>query len=329
LIPALIIYTYLPRIFTPESETYGLLQKAVSLYFVLVGLAVFDALLSAVRDVYDMHNKSGKVSINGIIQALKVIGTFVAIIFAVSLLVGKSPLYFVSGLGAFTAILMLIFKDPLLGLVAGVQLSTMDLVRKGDWIEIHKHGADGEVIDISLTTIRIQNWDKTIVSIPAYEFVASSFKNWRGMSESGGRRIKRSIRFKINTIRILTDEEIERLRKIKLLAPYIEEKLAEMSKFNAERFSDCDMSVPANGRRLTNIGMFRAYCDAYLRKHPDINQNMKIMVRHLEPSETGLPLELYMFTSDTRWEGYENIQAEIFDHLLSLAPEFGLEIFQK
>jgi miniconductance mechanosensitive channel len=329
MIPALIIYSYLPRILAPETEVYTLFHKAVDLYFVLVSLAVFDALLSAVRDLYDMHNKTGKVSINGVIQALKIIGTFVAIIFAISLLAGKSPLYFVSGLGAFTAVLMLIFKDPLLGLVAGVQLSTMDLIRKGDWIEIPKHGADGEVLDISLTTIRVQNWDKTIVSIPAYEFVSSSFKNWRGMSESGGRRIKRSMRFKISTVHIITDEEIERLRKIKLLAPYVEEKLAEMGKFNAEEFSGCDTSILANGMRLTNIGTFRAYCNAYLRKHPGINQKMTIIVRHLEPTETGLPLELYMFTSDTRWEEYENVQADIFDHLLSLVPEFGLEIYQK
>jgi miniconductance mechanosensitive channel len=329
MIPALIIYSYLPRVLSPEMELFSLFHKAVDLYFVLVSLAVFDALLSSVRDVYDMHNKSGKVSINGVIQALKIIGTFIAIIFAISLLAGKSPLYFISGLGAFTAVLMLIFKDPLLGLVAGVQLSTMDLVRKGDWIEISKHGADGEIIDISLTTIRVQNWDKTIVSIPAYDFVASSFKNWRGMSESGGRRIKRSMRFKISTIHILTDEEIERLRKIKLLAPYMEKRQAEMNKFNAEEFSDSDMSILANGERLTNIGMFRAYCNMYLHKHPGINQNMTIIVRHLEPTETGLPLELYMFTSDTRWEEYENVQADIFDHLLSLVPVFGLEIYQR
>jgi len=329
MIPALIIYSYLPHILATETEEYALLRKVVDLYFVLVSLAVFDALLSAIRDFYDEHNKTGKVSINGVVQALKIIGTFVAIIFAVSLLAGKSPLYFVSGLGAFTAVLMLIFKDPLLGLVAGVQLSTMDLVRKSDWIEIPKHGADGEVVDISLTTIRVQNWDKTIVSIPAYEFVSSSFKNWRGMSESGGRRIKRSMRFKISTVHFLSDEEIERLRKIKLLAPYIDAKLAEMSKFNEEEFSGSDMSIMANGKRLTNIGTFRAYCDAYLHKHPGINQNMTIIVRHLEPAETGLPLELYMFTSDTRWAEYENVQADIFDHLLSLVPEFGLEIYQR
>jgi miniconductance mechanosensitive channel len=329
LVPALIIYSYLPQVLAPESELYFFLHKAVDLYFVLVGLAVFDALLSAVRDLYDMHNKTGKVSINGLIQALKVIGAFVAVILAVSLLAGKSPFYFISGLGAFTAILMLIFKDPLLGLAAGVQLSTMDLVRKGDWIEIPKHGADGEVIDISLTTIRVQNWDKTIVSIPAYDFVSSSFKNWRGMSESGGRRIKRSMRFKISAVHFLSGDETERLRKIKLLEPYFDRKLAEISKFNAAEFPGCDLSIPANGRHLTNIGAFRAYCEAYLRKHPGINQNMTVIVRHLEPTESGLPLELYVFTSDTRWAEYENVQSDIFDHLLSLVPEFGLEIYQR
>jgi miniconductance mechanosensitive channel len=205
----------------------------------------------------------------------------------------------------------------------------MDLVRKGDWIEIPKHGADGDVIDISLTTIRVQNWDKTIVSIPAYELVSSSFKNWRGMSESGGRRIKRSMRFKINAIHFLTDDETERLRKIKLLTPHIDRKLAEINRFNSTEFSDSDMSVLANGRRLTNIGAFRAYCEAYLRKHHGINQDMTIIVRHLEPTEMGLPLELYVFTSDTRWEVYESVQADIFDHLLSIIPEFGLEIYQR
>jgi miniconductance mechanosensitive channel len=329
LLPALIIYAYLPQILPADTELYGLLTKAVNLYFVLVGLAVFDAFLSAVRDVYDAGNKERKVSINGVIQAFKVVGAFVAVILAISLLAGKSPLYFISGLGAFTAVLMLIFKDPLLGFAAGVQLSTMDLVRKGDWIEIPKHGADGEVIDISLTTIRVQNGDKTIVSIPAYELVASSFKNWRGMSESGGRRIKRSMRFKISTIHFLTEEETERLRKIKLLAPYFDEKLAEIGKFNTAEFPGCDLSIPANGRHLTNIGTFRAYCEAYLRRHPGINQDMAIIVRHLEPTEAGLPLELYVFTSDTRWAQYESVQADIFDHLLSLVREFGLEIYQR
>jgi miniconductance mechanosensitive channel len=329
LIPAAIISTCLPGVLDAEAELYNLLSRAVNLYFVLVGLAVYDALLSAIRDVFEMYDKSKKVSINGLVQALKVIGTLLAFILAVSILAGKSPLYFISGLGAFTAILMLIFKDPIMGLVAGVQLSTMDLVRKGDWIEIPKHGADGDVIDITLTTVRVQNWDKTIVAVPAYELVSSSFKNWRGMSESGGRRIKRALRIKIDTVRFLTEGEIERLRKIKLLSPYFDQKLAEINRFNAEKFAGCDLSITANGRRLTNIGTFRAYCEAYLRGHPGINQGMTLLVRLLEPTELGIPLEIYVFTNDVRWAAYEGVQSDIFEHLLAIVREFGLTVYER
>ena len=330
LIPAAILSMGLPLIFDDvESEAYVMISKAVNLYFVLIGLAVCDAFLSAIRDALEMNGKSSKVGITGVIQALKVVCVLAAIILAVSLLAGKSPLYFVSGLGAFTAILMLIFKDPIMGLVAGVQLSTMDLVRKGDWIDIPKHGADGSVIDINLTTVRVQNWDKTITSIPAYELVSSSFRNWRGMFDSGGRRIKRSMRFNINSIHLLSDEEVEGLRKIKILAPYLEKKLSEIGEYNARAFADADMTVRVNGRRLTNIGTFRAYTEAYLRNHPGIHKELTLMVRLLEPTEFGVPLEVYAFTSDVKWVVYEGIQSDIFDHLLAIVPEFGLTVYQR
>jgi len=330
LIPATIVSLGLPLIFNDtESDVYVMISKAVNLYYVLIGLAVCDAFLDAVRDVFDRSQKANKVGVNGIIQALKVVCVLAAIILAVSLLAGKSPLYFVSGLGAFTAILMLIFKDPIMGLVAGVQLSTMDLVRKGDWIEIPKHGADGDVIDINLTTVRVQNWDKTIVTIPAYELVSSSFKNWRGMFDSGGRRIKRSMRFNISSVHFLSDEEIEALRKIKILAPYFEKKLAEIGEYNAHVFAGADMAVRVNGRRLTNIGTFRAYAEAYLRSHPGINQNLTLMVRLLEPTEFGVPMEVYTFTSSVQWVTYEGVQSDIFDHLLAIVPEFGLTVYQR
>ena len=329
LIPATVMSIGLPLIMAPQSEALQLASKAISLYYVLIVLAVYDALLSAVRDIYDMSGKAQKVGITGTIQALKVTGVIASVIIAVSLLAGKSPIYFLSGLGAFTAILMLIFKDPILGLVAGVQLSTMDLVRKGDWIDIPKHGADGHVIDINLTTVRVRNWDRTITAIPAYELVSSSFKNWRGMFEGGGRRIKSAIRFRTSSIHFLTQEEYNHLSKIKLLREYFEKKMAEIEQFNAAECADCDISVPVNGRRLTNIGTYRAYCEAYLRRHPGINQELMLLVRLLQQTEMGVPLELYAFTSDVMWVGHEAVQSDIFDHLMAIAPEFGLVIFQR
>jgi miniconductance mechanosensitive channel len=328
-IPATVISVGLPMVFDRESNAFILLSKALNLYYVLIGLAVYDALLNTIHDVYEKHGKSKRVGLTGTIQALKVAGLLVAIVLALSFLAGRSPVYFLSGLGAFTAIIMLIFKDPILGWVAGIQLSTMDLVRKGDWIDIPNHRADGHVIDINLTTVRVQNWDRTITTIPAYELVSSSFKNWRGMFEGGGRRIKRSMRFDAKSIRFLCEDDYKRLRKIKLLEQYFETKLSAIEEFNATKYADCDMSCPVNGRRLTNIGTFRAYCDAYLRSYAGINQNLIMMTRLMEPTELGVPMEIYAFTNDVMWVAHEGVQSDIFDHLMAIVPEFGLVIYQR
>ena len=329
LLPAMVVSIGLPLILNSDSKIYAQISKALNMYYIFIGLAIYDALLTAIRGVYIEYNKSNKVGINGTIQALQVLGVLVAITLAVSLLVGKSPIYFLSGLGAFTAILILIFKDAILGFVAGIQLSTMDLVRIDDWIQIPKHGADGPIIDITLTTVKVRNFDLTVTAIPAYELVSSSFKNFRNMFDSGGRRIKRSMRFNVNSIHFLTDEEMERLRKIKLLRTYFDTKVPEIEGYNDKEFCDADMSIEVNGRRLTNIGTFRAYCLAYLRGHPGINQKLMLMVRQLEPTELGLPLELYAFTNDVMWVGHESVQSDIFDHLLAIAPVFGLVIYQR
>jgi miniconductance mechanosensitive channel len=329
LLPAIIISFGLPLIIDTSSQLFSSLTKVVNLYFAVVSIAIYTTILSVILDIYDLREGSKRVGITGIIQALKVIGILFGFIIAASLLAGKSPVYYLSGLGAFTAILLLIFKDSILGLVAGIQVSTMDLVRKGDWIDIPRHGADGEVIDISLTTVKVRNWDKTITAIPAYELISSSFKNWRGIRECGGRRIKRSLRFDINSIRFLKTDDLEYLRKIKLLRPYLESKLTEIECFNTECFSQADLSVLVNGRRLTNIGTFRAYCDAYLRNHTNIHKDLMIMVRLLDPTEFGVPLELYAFTNDPAWKNYEGVQSDIFDHLLSIIPEFGLKAYQR
>lgn len=329
LLPATVLSVGLPFVLeNRESGLYAALLKVIMLYYTITGLLIYIALLDTVQDLFELSELSKKFSLCGVLQALKIVGFLSAIVLVISQLAGKSPVYYLSGLGAFTAILLLVFKDSILGLVAGVQLSSMDLVRKGDWIEMPKHGADGDVIDISLTTVRIQNWDKTISSIPAYDLVSSSFKNWRGMSDSGGRRIKRSINIDLNTIGFLNIDDIERLKKIKLLHSYLDEKLRDIEDSNTKQYNPDELQFSGNGRRLTNVGTFRAYCAAYLKNKPQIHQKLTFLIRQLAPGEHGLPIEIYVFTNITGWAVYEDIQSDIFDHLLAILPEFNLRAYQ-
>jgi len=231
-----------------------------------------------------------------------------------------------SGLGAMTAVLTFVFKDTILSLVASVQLTSLDMVRVGDWIEMPQCNADGDVIDVALHTVKVQNWDKTLTTIPTHRLIVDSFKNWRGMGESGGRRIKRDLRIDINSVRFLTADEIERVKQFVLLADYIDRKLEDLTAYNAELGK---VAENVNLRRLTNIGTFRAYIFNYLKHHPKIHQDMTLIVRQLQPGPTGLPLEIYAFTNVTEWSIYEDIQADIFDHLLAIAGEFGLRMYQE
>ena len=237
----------------------------------------------------------------------------------------QNPLIFVSGIGAMTAVLMLVFKDTILSLVASVQIASNDMVRLGDWVEMPKLNADGDVIDIALHTVKIRNFDNTITTVPTSKFIDESFKNWRGMSESGARRIKRSIYIDKSTIRFLTDEEVNRFKRFKLLEDYVEKKQEEIRAFN-ESLGGSGEDV--NWRRMTNIGTLRAYIVNYLRNHPKIDQSRTLLVRQLAPTPHGLPIELYVFSNDTKWVAYEGIQADIFDHIIALLPEFGLRLFQ-
>lgn len=328
LVPAVVLAFGLPLLSAGNPELLGLIKRLNNVYFILVGFWVFEALLNVGMDIYLSDPRRSHIPIRGFVQAIKLVVFLLCVILTLSQLADRSPVYFLSGLGAITAILLLIFKDTLLGLVAGVQITTMDLVRTGDWIEMPKHGADGDVVDVSLTTVRVQNWDKTISTIPAYELVASSFKNWRGMSESGGRRIKRAIPLDVNTIRFVDPPLLQKLMGIKLLRPYLEQKVREIEEHNRQTVSDEELQVLANGRRLTNIGTFRAYCIAYLRNHPHIHPDLTFLIRQLAPTAEGLPLEIYVFVSDTRWAFYEGVQADIFDHLFAVLPEFGLRAFQ-
>jgi miniconductance mechanosensitive channel len=321
-VPAVIIY-YFSYIFPSYQH---LIEKGAVCYIIIMGLLVVDSLLDAVNDIYITYDISKIKPIRGYIQVVKIILTIVCGILVIANLIGESPLILLSGIGAISAVLMLVFKDSILGLVAGVQLTANDMVRVGDWIEMPKYGADGDITDISLNTVKVQNFDKTITTIPTYALISDSFKNWRGMQRSGGRRIKRSIFIDTSSICFCTDEMLERFKSIHYLTEYILDKELEIQHYNRE--NNINTSIKVNGRALTNIGVFRIYIGQYLKSHSKIHQGMTCMVRQLASGETGLPLEIYAFTNDTNWIVYETVQSDIFDHIFAIAPEFGLRVFQ-
>lgn len=303
-----------------------LVQRFAVAYCFIAILFVLTALLNVIDAIYRNRQVSKIRPIKGYIQVTKILIFIVGSILVIAELLGQSPLILLSGFGAVSAILLLLFKDSILGLVAGIQLATNDMVRIGDWIEMPKYGADGDVIEISLHTVKVQNWDKTVTTIPSYTLVSDSFKNWRGMQDSGGRRIKRSIYIDKTSIFFCTPDMIERFKKIHYLKEYITNKQKEIAVYNTEH--NIDTSEPVNGRQITNIGTLRVYIENYLRNHPRIHKGMTLMVRQLQPTENGLPLEIYAFTNDIAWTSYEAIQADVFDHILSIIPHFGLRVFQ-
>ena len=285
-------------------------------------ITIMVAVSSLLDILADKYQRSIKLPVKGIVQAVKIIAWIITIILVLSTLLDREPLYFLGGLTALSAIVLLIFKDAILGLVSGLQLSMNDLVRVGDWISIPAQEADGTVIDILLTTIRVQNWDNTIVNIPAYNLVSNSFTNWRGMQESGARRIKRAINIDLKTIRFLNDDDIEKLSRLDLLKDYLASKKKKMADINSK-------VDEYNRHRLSNIGTFRAYCYEYLKHNPHISEKFTCMVRQLAPTSEGVPLEIYAFSNDTNWEHYEGIQADIFDHFLSIIGLFDLKVYQR
>lgn len=325
-IPAVLLYqgaNAIPEI--PDRLSSALQRIALAWVCLLVAHAV-SAALTAANDVYTRFPTAKDRPIKGILQVVAIVAYIGAGILAGAALFNRSPLLVLSGLGAMTAVTMLVFRDSLLSLVAGIQITTNNLIRVGDWIEMPQFHADGDVIDIALNTIQVSNWDKTITVIPAHKFLEHSFKNWRGMQESGGRRIKRSVHIDVSTIRFLTDEEIEHFGRFHLLKDYIAEKKAELEEHNRQLADHPD--VIANVRRLTNVGTLRAYLMAYLRQNTRIHKEMTFLVRQLQPTSEGLPLEIYVFVNDVRWAVYEGVQADVFDHVFAIAPEFGLRIFQ-
>ena len=304
----------------------NLLDRVILSTIALVFLYSLNALINALNEMFKLTDLSKKFSIKSYTQIGKLLINIFGIIVVIAVLTGNSPVYLLSGLGALTAVLILVFKDTILSLVSSVQISSNDLFKVGDWVEAPQFGADGDVIDIALHSVKIQNWDKTISVIPTNKLIDSSFKNWRGMAESGGRRIKRSINIDMSSIKFCTNEMIVRYSKYNVIANYIKVKLEEVQRFNIEN-NITDESL-INGRSLTNIGTFRAYIEGYLRNHNKIHDEMTFLVRQLSPSANGLPIEIYVFSNDTDWLNYEKIQADIFDHLLAVVSEFELKVFQ-
>ncbi|TKC14742.1 mechanosensitive ion channel family protein [Robertmurraya kyonggiensis] len=322
IVPSIIIYSFASTFPTYETT----IEKLAIAYTIIVGLVFLQSLLNALNDIYQTFEISKVKPIKGYIQVVNIIIMTIGFILVISNLIGKSPLILLSGIGALSAVVMLVFKDSLLGLVAGIQLTANDMVRVGDWIEMPKYGADGDVIDISLNTVKVQNFDKTITMLPSYALISDSFKNWRGMQSSGGRRIKRALYIDTSSITFCNEEMIEKFLKVHYLSDYIIQKEREITEYNAK--NQINRDNPVNGRALTNIGVFRAYISHYLKNHDGINQNMGLIVRQLEHSEHGLPLEIYAFTKSVEWAVYESVQSDIFDHLFAVAPEFGLRVFQ-
>ena len=327
LVPAVIIFTMIG--FVPDLlETVDQVIRNVSMgYMVLILTWALSSTLGAANAIYAKTEMARERPLKGFVQLIQIAVWSFGGVLVVAALLDRSPLLLLSGLGAMTAILLLVFKDTILSLVASVQLTATDMVRVGDWIEMPELGADGDVIDVQLHTVKVQNWDKTITTIPTHRLISDSFKNWRGMTESGGRRIKRSVVIDITSIRFHTDEEIGRFKGFALLEDYIERKQKELADYNAGLGRHIDENI--NLRRLTNIGTFRAYAYNYLLNHPDVHKGMTLIVRQLEPDADGLPLEMYCFTTTTAWAEYEGIQSDIFDHLLAVVPEFGLRLFQQ
>lgn len=322
-----IIYMFIPVAFADAtSGTLSFLLRICQIIILISFISFINSLLKAIYTVYSEKEQLRDRPLKGMLQTLQVMVWFIGAIIIVSILINKSPVSLLAGLGASAAILMLVFKDSIMGFVSGVQLSANDMLKVGDWIAMPKYGADGTVIEVTLATVKIRNWDNTITTIPPYLLVSDSFQNWRGMRESGGRRVKRSINIDMTSIRFCTPQMLEKYRKIQLLADYVEKTEGVIQEYNEER--GIDNSILVNGRRQTNLGVFRAYLMAYLKSLPDVNQELTCMVRQLQPTDHGIPMELYFFCSIKDWIPYEGVQADVFDHVLAIIPEFDLQVFQ-
>jgi len=318
---AVLVYLLVPLL----TINHLIIHRLISTYIVVMVVIIIFRFIKSLEELYEEHEVAKKKPIRVYVQVLEIMTLIIGVVIGISSLLNKSPAILLSGIGAATAIILLVFKDLILGFVAGIQINTNNMIKLGDWIEMPSHNADGDVIEINLTTVKVRNFDKTITNIPIYAIVSNSFRNWMGMYEFGGRRIKRPIYIDMTSIRICTPHMIERYKKIEYLSEYMQEKEEEVRVYN-DKYRDDDDKV--NRRNLTNIGTFRSYVISYLKCHPGIDSSKLLLVRQLDPTENGLPLEVYAFTNTTAWTEYEPIQADIFDHLLAVIPEFDLRVFQ-
>jgi miniconductance mechanosensitive channel len=326
LIPTFILYYFIQDSIYATPALVSVIRRILEVTFVLIIVLIVDSILSSLNDYYDRFEFSKDHPIKSLVQIIKIILYLFGSLFAIATLLHRDLNSLFIGLGTLSAVLMLVFRDPILGFVGGLQLIFNKMIRIGDWISMPQYHADGTVLEITLTTVKVQNWDKTIVTIPTYSLISNSFQNWRGMEESGGRRIKRAVYIDMDSVHFVNEEELVRFRKIKMLRPYLEKKEKEIEAYN-KKFN-MDPEVLVNGRRQTNLGIFRAYLKAYLTNRDDIRNDMTFLVRQLQPSEKGIPIEIYIFTNTTDWAAYEDIQADIFDLLLAVLPEFGLRVYQ-
>lgn len=326
LVPGILIYQTIPVTLDEFTGFIPVALKLTNLYIIVIFLLIINSFLDSVYDMYQKSEFALYHPIKGYIQIGKIIVYVIVFLLILSILFNQSPLYMLTGLGAFSAVLLLIFKDPILGFVGGIQLSANDMVRQGDWISMPKYGADGTVLEISLTTVKVQNFDNTISTLPTYSLVSESFQNYRGMKESGVRRMKRSISIDMSSVKFCTQEMLNRFRKINILQEYIDRTEAELENYNQE--NNIDNTVFVNGRRQTNIGVFRAYLEEYLAHHPQVDNSSDLLVRQLQPNSSGIPIEIYAFTLETAFIRYEKVQSDIFDHILAIVPQFELRVFQ-
>lgn len=324
--PLILLYNAIPVVFQGYKKIIGLMLALSDIYLILTALWVLMAVVKAVGDSLRVRPGFKGKPIDSYIQVIRIVLYIVCTVVLFSNLTGKSPVAFFTAMGAISAVLLLMFKDTIMGFVASIQVTTNDIVRIGDWITMPKYGADGDIREISLTTVKVQNFDNTITTIPTYALISDSFQNWRGMSQSGGRRIKRAIHLKQSSIRFLREDELPNFEKIQSLSSYIEHRQKDIDKHNSR--VNADKSLLINGRNLTNAGLYRKYVDNYISNHPGTHKKMSIMVRQLAPTHHGLPIEIYMFTSTVAWAEHEYIMADIFDHIIAAAPYFGLSIFE-
>lgn len=326
LVSVIVLKIAVPSLFEDFPKTLVFIERLLDAYLVFVIVRILIVFLKATEEHLSQSQLFIEKPLASYFQLVRIILYIIAVILALSIILSKSPVYLLGAFGAMTAVLLLIFKDTILGLVASIQISANDMVRIGDWVEMPKYNADGDVIAINLNTVKVSNWDKTITTIPTYYFITESFKNWRGMQMSGGRRIKRTIQISVSSVRFVDPEMRDRFKQIDLISDYIKERQSEIETFNKE--NDVNTQVLINGRRMTNIGVFRVYIENYLRHHPRINQEMTLLVRQQTPGEHGLPIEIYCFTNTVKWAAYETIQSDIFDHILAAAGYFELQLFQ-